>query len=80
MITYTYRDILTQRISQIGCDYEDGDNYNAGSRNDPMTLFCAGRLMMATVLWYQLRLFPVLNTPPVTRIFIALTRTIYHQF
>jgi hypothetical protein len=42
-ITHTYRDILAQRIYQIGCGYEDGNDSNA-LRNDPMFRLGAGRL------------------------------------
>ena len=42
-ITPTYRDILTQRIYQIGCDYEDGNDANA-LRNNPMFRLGVDRL------------------------------------
>lgn len=42
-ITPTYRDILTQRIYQIGCGYEDGNDANA-LRNDPMFRLGVDRL------------------------------------
>lgn len=42
-ITHSQRDLLTQRIYQIGCGYEDGNDSN-GLRNDPMFKLGAGRL------------------------------------
>ena len=42
-ITPTYRDILTQRIYQIGCGYEDGNDANALS-NNPMFRLGVDRL------------------------------------
>lgn len=42
-VKHTYRDLLVQRIYQIGCGYEDGNDANA-LRNDPMFRLGAGRL------------------------------------
>ncbi len=42
-ITHSYRDLLTQRIYQIGCGYEDGNDANC-LRNDPMFRLGVGRL------------------------------------
>ncbi|NYT43878.1 IS1380 family transposase [Alcaligenaceae bacterium] len=42
-ITHSQRDLLTQRIYQIGCGYEDGNDSNA-LRHDPMFKLGAGRL------------------------------------
>jgi hypothetical protein len=42
-ITHTYRDILAQRIIQIGCGYEDGNDSNS-LRHDPMFRLGVGRL------------------------------------
>jgi len=42
-ITHSYRDLLAQRIYQIGCGYEDGNDSNS-LRNDPMFRLGAGRL------------------------------------
>lgn len=42
-ITHTHRDLLTQRIYQIGCGYEDGNDSNC-LRHDPMFKLGAGRL------------------------------------
>jgi hypothetical protein len=42
-IPHTYRDILAQRILQIGCPYEDG-NYANSLRHDPMFRLGVGRL------------------------------------
>lgn len=42
-ITHSQRDLLTQRIYQIGCGYEDGNDSNC-LRHDPMFKLGAGRL------------------------------------
>ena len=42
-ITHSQHDLLTQRIYQIGCGYEDGNDSN-GLRHDPMFKLGAGRL------------------------------------
>ena len=42
-ISHSYRDILTQRIFQIGCGYEDGNDSNS-LRHDPMFKLGAARL------------------------------------
>ena len=42
-ITHSQRDLLTQRIYQIGCGYEDGNDANC-LRHDPMFKLGAGRL------------------------------------
>ena len=42
-ITHSQRDLLTQRIYQIGCGYEDGNDSN-GLRHDPMFKLATGRL------------------------------------
>ena len=42
-ISHTYHDILTQRIFQIGCGYEDGNDSNS-LRHDPMFKLGAARL------------------------------------
>jgi hypothetical protein len=42
-VSHSYRDLLTQRIYQIGCGYEDGNDSN-GLRHDPMFKLGAGRL------------------------------------
>ncbi len=42
-ITHSQRDLLTQRIYQIGCGYEDGNDSN-NLRHDPMFKLGAGRL------------------------------------
>lgn len=42
-ITHSQRDLLAQRIYQIGCGYEDGNDANA-LRHDPMFKLGAGRL------------------------------------
>ena len=42
-ITHSQRDLLTQRIYQIGCGYEDGNDSNS-LRHDPMFKLGAGRL------------------------------------
>jgi hypothetical protein len=42
-IAHSYHDILTQRIYQIGCGYEDGNDANS-LRHDPMFKLGAARL------------------------------------
>ncbi len=42
-ITHSQLDLLTQRIYQIGCGYEDGNDSNT-LRHDPMFKLGAGRL------------------------------------
>lgn len=42
-ITHSQRDLLTQRIYQIGCGYEDGNDSNS-LRHDPMFKLGTGRL------------------------------------
>ncbi|MDY7574157.1 IS1380 family transposase [Actimicrobium sp. CCI2.3] len=42
-ISHSYRDLLTQRIFQIGCGYEDGNDSNS-LRHDPMFKLGAARL------------------------------------
>ena len=42
-ISHSYHDILTQRIYQIGCGYEDGNDANS-LRHDPMFKLGAARL------------------------------------
>ncbi|MEO8407217.1 MAG: IS1380 family transposase [Oxalobacteraceae bacterium] len=42
-ISHSYGDLLTQRIFQIGCGYEDGNDSN-GLRHDPMFKLGAARL------------------------------------
>lgn len=42
-ITHSQRDLLTQRICQIGCGYEDGNGSNS-LRHDLMSKLGAGRL------------------------------------
>jgi hypothetical protein len=42
-IRHSYRDLLTQRIFQIGCGYEDGNDSNS-LRHDPMFKLGAARL------------------------------------
>ena len=42
-IDHSYHDLLTQRIYQIGCGYEDGNDSN-GLRHDPMFKLGAARL------------------------------------
>lgn len=42
-ITHSQRDLLTQRIYQIGCGYEDGNDSNC-LRHDPMFKLGTGRL------------------------------------
>jgi hypothetical protein len=42
-ITHTYRDILAQRMLQIGCGYEDANDAN-NLRHDPMFRLGVGRL------------------------------------
>ena len=42
-ITHSQRDLLTQRIYQIGCGYEDGNDSNT-LRHDPMFKLGTGRL------------------------------------
>ena len=46
-VTHSYRDLLTQRIYQIGCGYEDGNDCNT-LRHDPMFRLGAGRLPFDT--------------------------------
>ena len=46
-VSHSHRDILIQRIYQIGCGYEDGNDSNA-LRNDPMFRLGAGRSPFAT--------------------------------
>ena len=46
-ITHSQRDLLTQRIYQIGCGYEDGNDSNC-LRHDPMFKLGAGRLPFDT--------------------------------
>jgi hypothetical protein len=42
-VSHSYRDLLTQRIYQIGCGYEDGNDSNS-LRHDPMFKLGAARL------------------------------------
>ena len=42
-ISHSYHDLLTQRIYQIGCGYEDGNDSNS-LRHDPMFKLGAARL------------------------------------
>ncbi|WP_229505915.1 transposase, partial [Massilia genomosp. 1] len=42
-VDHSYHDILTQRIYQIGCGYEDGNDSNS-LRHDPMFKLGAARL------------------------------------
>ena len=42
-VDHSYHDILTQRIYQIGCGYEDGNDPNS-LRHDPMFKLGAARL------------------------------------
>jgi hypothetical protein len=42
-ITHSYRDLLIQRVYQIGCGYEDGNDSNS-LRHDPMFKLGAARL------------------------------------
>lgn len=46
-ITHSLRDLLTQRIFQIACGYEDGNDANT-LRNDPMFKLAAERVPLAT--------------------------------
>ena len=46
-ITHSLRDLLTQRIFQIACGYEDGNDANA-LRRDPMFKLAAARAPLAT--------------------------------
>ncbi len=46
-ITHSQRDLLAQRIYQIGCGYEDGNDSNC-LRHDPMFKLGAGRLPFDT--------------------------------
>ena len=45
-ISHSYHDLLTQRIYQIGCGYEDGNDSNS-LRHDPMFKLGATRLPFA---------------------------------
>jgi len=45
-ISHSYHDLLTQRIYQIGCGYEDGNDSNS-LRHDPMFKLGAARLPFA---------------------------------
>ena len=40
--THSLRDLLTQRVFQIACGYEDGNDANA-LRHDPLFKLAAGR-------------------------------------
>ena len=42
-VSHSYHDLLTQRIYQIGCGYEDGNDANS-LRHDPMFKLGAARL------------------------------------
>lgn len=42
-VKHSYRELLAQRIYQIGCGYEDGNDANT-LRNDPMFRLGVGRL------------------------------------
>lgn len=71
-ITHSHADLLPQRIYQIGCGYEDGNDSNS-LRHDPMSKLGAGRLPFAAdASWH--RRCRALSTRPAAGIFIVSAR------
>jgi len=48
-VTHSLRDLLTQRIFQIACGYEDGNDANT-LRNDPMFKLAAERAPLDNIV------------------------------
>ena len=74
-ITHSQRALLTQRIYQIGCGYEDGNDSNC-LRHDPMFKLGAGRLPFdEDTALASATTMSRLNTRPAARTFIASARS-----
>ena len=65
-ISHSYHDLLTQRIYQIGCGYEDGNDSNS-LRHDPMFKRACRSTTMP--LWPLVQRCRALNTRPASETF-----------